>query len=108
MKRKAAKACTQSFKHVRKSSCDPQRPSDSESAADSGRGLREGDFEDTFQGASGKDRESKIYQLKGGQRHAGFFNDEQQKFLRVVRAEFQARTVSYMANNESSLTSDII
>ena len=107
MKRKAAKACTQSSKHARKSSCDPQRASDSESATDSGRVLREGEFEDSFQDASGKGRESKIDRPNGGQRHSGFFNDEQQKFLRVVRVKFQARKVSYMADSESSLTSDV-
>jgi hypothetical protein len=108
MKRKAAKAHTPSSKHAKKSSCDPQRASDSESATDSGRGLREGEFEGSFQDASGKGRGSKIYRPNGGQRHTGFFNDEQQKFLRVVRVEFQARKVSYMAVNESSLTSDIV
>ncbi len=108
MKRKAAKACTQSSKHARKSSCDPERRSDSGSATDSGRGLREGEFEDSFQGDSGKGRESKIHQPNGRQKHTGFFNDEQQNFLRAVRIHFQAMYSFIHADSESLLASDII
>jgi hypothetical protein len=60
-----------------------------------------------FQDASGQGPESKIDRPNGGQRHTKFFNDAQQKFLSVVRVKFQARKVSYMADSESSLTSDV-